>query len=135
MVDVDFFKALNDAKGHVAGDSYLVQVAHTLRDNLPRTNDLVARYGGEEFAVLLPSTPTAGALRFAENLHAAVAELRLEHPGSPTRMLTVSIGASTTVTAQDSSPSALVEVTDRALYRAKQLGRNRAECLMIGQEP
>ena len=134
MIDVDYFKAFNDSKGHLAGDSCLVQVAQALGNTLPRATDLVARYGGEEFAVLLPSTATAGAVRVAELLREAVANLRLEHPTTATRVVTVSIGASTSDMADNSSSTALVEAADQALYRAKQLGRNRTESHVIGEE-
>jgi diguanylate cyclase (GGDEF)-like protein len=134
MIDLDLFKELNDSLGHLSGDICLVQVAHAFRDALPRATDLVARYGGEEFAVVLPSTDNRGALTVAESLHAAVTRLAIKHPASPLGNLTVSIGVATAETSDHRSPVAIVHAADRALYRAKTLGRNRTERQAIGQE-
>jgi diguanylate cyclase (GGDEF)-like protein len=135
MIDVDHFKALNDSSGHLAGDSYLVQVAQALHGALPRSTDLAARYGGEEFAVLLSSTPTPGALKIAETLHNAVARLALEHPASPSGRLTISIGLATADNGTHPSSTALVDAADRALYSAKSLGRNQTAYETITQAP
>ena len=129
MIDVDLFKFLNDSKGHLVGDAYLVQVAQTLRDCLSRTNDFVARYGGEEFVILLPTTPDAGAVTVAGRLHTAIAQLGLEHPASPTGKLTVSIGCTTADSFMHPSSVSLIRAADRALYLAKTHGRDRTEFL------
>ena len=127
MVDVDWFKQLNDAIGHPLGDEYLVQIAQALKNALPRASDLVARYGGEEFAVLLPATPDPGAAAVAKKLHAAIAELRLHHPASPSGILSISIGYTNSGGSASASAAGLMRAADRALYRAKELGRDRTE--------
>jgi diguanylate cyclase (GGDEF)-like protein len=132
MIDVDLFKSLNDSKGHLVGDSYLVQVANALRGALSRTNDLVARYGGEEFVVLLPTTGDAGAMTIAGRLHNAISKLGLEHPSSPSGRLTISIGCTTAEAIAHHSPVALLDAADRAMYLAKSHGRNRTEFLPCG---
>lgn len=129
MIDVDLFKSLNDSKGHLIGDSYLVQVAHALRKALSRTNDFVARYGGEEFVVLLPATGDAGAVRIAGRLHTAISTLLLDHPLAPSGRLTISIGCTTAESLAHHSPNTLIDSADRAMYLAKKLGRNRTEFL------
>ena len=132
MIDVDLFKSLNDSMGHIVGDSYLVQVAHALRGALSRTNDFVARYGGEEFLVLLPTTGDAGAVRVAGRLHAAISDLSLDHPLSPSGKLTISIGCTTADAIAHHSPLSLIDSADRAMYMAKTHGRNRTEFLPLG---
>lgn len=118
LMDVDHFKAFNDAFGHPAGDEVLRGVAAVLR-RTARSTDVVARYGGEEFALVLPDTDHAGAVVMAERCRRAVAAARWEH-----RPITVSVGVATQ--ASDSSdPSALVKRADDALYRSKRAGRNR----------
>jgi diguanylate cyclase (GGDEF)-like protein len=77
MIDVDLFKDLNDAIGHVAGDEYLVRIANELYRKLPRATDFVARYGGKEFAAILPATDEAGAIVIAEKVRQGVADLKL----------------------------------------------------------
>ena len=113
LVDVDHFKASNDAHGHPAGDAVLRDVAKVLRQTV-RTVDLVARYGGEEFAVLLPGTDASGARAAAEKARRAVAAAT---PG-----VTISIGGTA---GSGLDPTALVAAADAALYRAKRAGRNR----------
>ncbi len=121
ILDVDHFKAVNDTKGHAAGDAVLVDLATILVSRL-RTEDLVARYGGEEFVVLLRNTPREGARMVAERLRAAVAAHGFEHGGSAFSV-TVSIGCATTVGGH--SGDDLLTQADDCLYSAKRSGRNR----------
>jgi diguanylate cyclase (GGDEF)-like protein len=129
MIDVDRFKELNDTIGHVAGDEYLIQIAATLGNKLPRGTDFVARYGGEEFAAILPATDGIGALVAGERVRKGVAELGMTHPTAPKGIVTVSIGASTYDGSLSCSPRDLTDSADRALYIAKRSGRNRSEFL------
>jgi diguanylate cyclase (GGDEF)-like protein len=134
MVDVDLFKELNDAKGHLVGDRYLVKLAQALQETMPRATDLVARYGGEEFVVLLPATGSFGAATVAKRLHETVSSLRLEHPRSVSGRTTVSIGFATSDGLTQISSMELIRAADRALYRAKGMGRNRTEyCALDGE--
>jgi diguanylate cyclase (GGDEF)-like protein len=119
VLDVDQFKSFNDAFGHPAGDEVLVRVAEVVR-SCCRGPDVAARLGGEEFAVLLPGTDRAGAVTFAERVRRAV-----ERGPWPLRPVTVSIGIATFDPGCREAGRQLVEAADRALYRAKQAGRNR----------
>lgn len=128
LLDVDHFKLFNDHYGHQAGDACLVQVGESLAGALTRSSDLVARYGGEEFVAVLPATPLEGALDVAEILRKAVDALGLPHAHSTAAdHVTVSLGVAARIPDSDAPPSGLVELADRALYRAKQGGRNRVE--------
>ncbi|RQS22845.1 GGDEF domain-containing protein [Burkholderia sp. Bp8992] len=125
MVDVDHFKAYNDAFGHVKGDACLIAIANALAGAVRRPADIVARYGGEEFAIVLPNTGARGARVVADEVRDAVLRLDLEMPDSPAGRVSVSVGCAT-VSADDlSTPDALIEAADAALYRAKDTGRNR----------
>ena len=125
MVDVDRFKAYNDAFGHVNGDACLIAVANALAGAVRRPADIVARYGGEEFAIVLPNTGARGARVVADEVRDAVLRLDLAMPDSPAGRVSVSVGCAT-VSADDlSTPDALIEAADAALYRAKDTGRNR----------
>jgi diguanylate cyclase (GGDEF)-like protein len=121
VIDVDHFKAYNDAAGHRSGDDVLRTVAAALRDTV-RTGDTVYRYGGEEFVVLLPEQTMDGAARAGERLRATVEALGLPHPAGGS--VTVSVGVAGLGT-QACSPDELFELADRALYEAKAAGRNR----------
>ncbi len=123
MIDIDGFKAYNDALGHPAGDSCLREVARIIDEGAKRAGDLVARYGGEEFAVLLPDTDSPGARALAERLRATVEGRAIRHPVTQ-RSLTVSIGVATMSGGEEGEPSALVRLADGALYQAKRDGRN-----------
>ena len=133
MLDIDFFKQINDSFGHQFGDNVLVTIGETLKATL-RASDLVARFGGEEFAVLLPGTPMAAAGEVAEKVRHAIETLPLEQAGdvasftsragsdaSPAR-LTVSIGLAD---AGENGLMAALRAADEALYEAKAAGRNR----------
>jgi diguanylate cyclase len=121
MVDIDYFKAINDRYGHLAGDDVIRAVAGILRDCL-RGDDLAGRYGGEEFGVLLPDTPPAGAEATAERVRARVEEAVLQ--GELGIRGTVSVGLAF-FSASDASHKQWIERADRALYAAKNAGRNR----------
>lgn len=124
MVDVDNFKAYNDANGHLGGDECLKRIATAVASEI-RANDLVARYGGEEFAVILPNQSLKGAAVVAERIRRRVEALQVPNGPAPLRLVTVSIGAATAIAGPDNSASDLVAIADAALYRAKHLGRNR----------
>jgi diguanylate cyclase (GGDEF)-like protein/PAS domain S-box-containing protein len=120
MVDVDFFKKINDQHGHAAGDVVLERVANVLK-SLLRGSDLICRYGGEEFCVLLPHTDARGALEVAERFRHAIAA----EPCGPVRV-TASLGVSTTTAGIGAtSPQELLNHADEALYASKRSGRNR----------
>lgn len=122
MVDIDFFKRLNDAYGHRAGDDILKKIASRLTENA-RSIDFVARYGGEEFVIILPETPAEGAALSAERLRGAIEypPIKVAEEDAP---LTVSIGVAT-FPKDASYREDLIEKADRALYAAKDAGRNR----------
>ncbi|MGD9694467.1 MAG: diguanylate cyclase [Thermoleophilia bacterium] len=117
LLDIDKFKSYNDTFGHRAGDDALSAVAGTITASC-RAADIACRYGGEEMAVLLPDTRLADAAEVAERLRRAVEAIPMEH-----RPVTVSIGVAATV--GDCSAELLIEAADRALYAAKEGGRNR----------
>jgi len=123
MIDADHFKAFNDRHGHQAGDQALRELARVITANVRRPADLVARYGGEEFSVVLAETDSAGAQQIAEHVRAAVEQLpRMEGDDRP---MTVSIGISTWTVTSEISLEQLLFAADRALYQAKEGGRNR----------
>ncbi|WP_434988249.1 diguanylate cyclase domain-containing protein [Xanthomonas melonis] len=127
MIDVDHFKLYNDTYGHVNGDACLRLIAQAIASCTRRSDDIAARYGGEEFAMILPHTDAAGALRLADSVRGAIADLGLMHLPSPTSAhVTVSIGSATFEPGQTpAAPETIVHDADVALYRAKQAGRNR----------
>jgi diguanylate cyclase (GGDEF)-like protein len=127
MIDIDYFKRLNDRYGHQAGDNCLVGVARALRGCLPRSGDLLARYGGEEFAVILPNTNTEGTSVVAEKMQEAVRGLAVENESSIGLYVTLSIGVATHRFPTNFTLLQLLEETDKALYGAKENGRNRVE--------
>jgi diguanylate cyclase (GGDEF)-like protein len=124
MVDIDGFKAFNDALGHHAGDQCLKTVAGIISTCVQRAGDTVARYGGEEFSILLTDTEPLGASIVAERIRAAVEERDIAHPAMPQKRLTVSVGVATMHASETVEPSTLVRAADAALYKAKQDGRN-----------
>jgi diguanylate cyclase (GGDEF)-like protein len=127
LVDVDNFKAYNDAFGHLAGDECLRRIAQTLGNALTHQGDFVARYGGEEFVIVLPACDSFTGLATAERLRRSVADMRMAGPISGTGAVTVSIGHASSGSRTDVPPAALLARADAALYRAKTSGRNRVE--------
>lgn len=131
MLDIDFFKRYNDTYGHVAGDHCLAEVARAIKGCCHRKADLAVRYGGEEFAVLLPDTDIRGAMVIAEQIRRSVIDKNISHTGSPTGILTVSLGCYSFVPTGRDSLEVFVERADAALYQAKHSGRNRAAALSM----
>lgn len=126
MLDLDLFKPYNDTYGHLQGDDVLKMVAKTLKNTLQRPGDLIARWGGEEFVVLLPETDEAGAAVVAEKLRKAIEDLKIPHKASPLgQIVTISAGAATSVLRDKQSYSLLLQWADEAVYKAKELGRNK----------
>ncbi|MBF0309908.1 MAG: diguanylate cyclase [Magnetococcales bacterium] len=127
LMDVDRFKAFNDTYGHPEGDECLRKLGEVLAACARRPGDLAARYGGEEFAVILPATTLEGAADVAGQIHAGLAKWAIPHTASATGVVTVSIGMVLLPPERESTPEELIQQADKALYDAKQGGRNRTE--------
>ena len=123
MIDLDHFKAINDAYGHEAGDRVLAEVGRLLQQGV-RTEDVAARYGGEEFTVLLPETGLDEAVWVAEKLRQACRRLQIRYRGGLIENLRLSVGAAAFPACGD-DPEELLRAADHALYRAKREGRDR----------
>jgi diguanylate cyclase (GGDEF)-like protein len=128
MVDVDDFKHLNDAHGHLIGDRVLRGIANVVKSQM-RGVDTAARYGGEELALILPRTEMVSAYNVGERIRAAIAELRVTTESDPTGSLrvTASFGIASYPESKARDGEDLVRRADRALYRAKKTGKNRVE--------
>ncbi|MDQ6717549.1 MAG: sensor domain-containing diguanylate cyclase [Gemmatimonadota bacterium] len=124
MIDVDHFKLVNDTHGHIAGDLVLEEIGLVLQRAV-RSVDTVARYGGEEFVVVLPETGEQGAMAFAERLRAKMEWNSFSIGKGQSLKLTISIGLTTFEGARAESAEELLDSADKALYRAKQGGRNK----------
>ena len=131
MVDIDHFKRVNDTYGHRAGDQCLQTLAEILRKTARRPSDLAARYGGEEFGILLPDVSLTDATVMADMLCMHVREQLFEAGIGRALELTVSVGVAALVPSRNTRADLLVESADRALYAAKEAGRN---CVMSERE-
>lgn len=137
MLDVDRFKPYNDRNGHQAGDRVLKAVATVLDNHARRSGDIAARYGGEEFALLLPHTDIHDAYQIAESIRRSVAAHRMPHPDSAFGVVTVSLGVTVLDPAEggrfSADPESLYRAADRALYDAKETGRNRVRTAYVDE--
>ncbi len=126
MIDLDYFKRVNDSWGHLAGDTILQRVAQCLQAQL-RTTDRIGRYGGEEFLFFLPETDLVAGLHVAEKLRQAVSQLDFQLPEAPELRVTISIGIAELGTQEfgEHSLNELINAADQALLQAKREGRNR----------
>ncbi len=129
LLDADLFKSYNDIYGHVGGDECLRCIARSITDAIESTAGFASRFGGEEFAVISPGTSLESALELAEKIRASVAAMRLPHRGCELGVQTISAGAACRVPNAGEPVMELVALADRALYRAKDLGRNRVIAL------
>lgn len=130
LCDIDYFKGYNDTVGHQGGDDVLRAVALLLAGFARRAGEMAARYGGDEFALILPSMDDHALSYIGERLRAAVETAELPHPQSAvSTYLTISIGGASVLPSADSAPEDLIATADRALYQAKERGRNRVALL------
>ena len=134
MIDVDQFKKYNDRFGHQTGDEALKKVAATITRCLRRPSDFGARYGGEEFAVILPMTEEGGALTVLENIRASIHGQAIAHPEGIDARITVSIGLAVFNPGRFPHPADFIAAADKALYGAKNSGRNRVEIFHPGAQ-
>ena len=125
MIDLDFFKRVNDTYGHAVGDDVLKRASALFHDSA-RSTDLVARYGGEEFAVMMPETELADAVTFAEKIRSLISATPLETQAGPLNV-TVSIGVASVPHSRINTAKELIVAADKALYRAKKSGRNQVQ--------
>jgi len=124
MLDIDYFKHVNDAHGHRVGDRVLAELADFMRRSVRQT-DLVGRYGGEEFLILLPRTDATGAVKMARRVCRALRAAPLHDAGGGALKVTASLGAAEYCEGDDED--SLISRADAALYRAKEAGRDRVE--------
>ncbi len=126
--DIDHFKRYNDTYGHQAGDDCLMAVANLLAKMISRPADLIARYGGEEFVAVLPETSYEGAMELAEKILDKIRALKIEHKTSGiTPYLTVSVGIASSIPKEGINAEGLLDLADKALYLAKNSGRNQIQ--------
>ncbi|MCL2175914.1 MAG: diguanylate cyclase [Treponema sp.] len=125
MLDLDKFKDLNDTYGHQSGDIVIKYLADVFQRSLKRPSDFTARWGGEEFIVLLPNTPLEGAMDVAENIRVNVENSSIKIVDGTNLKITVSIGVTSITPAQNSSTEMFIAKADRAMYMAKEAGRNK----------
>jgi diguanylate cyclase len=124
--DIDHFKRVNDTYGHVFGDQVIKGVAQIIQ-RVVKGNDVAARLGGEEFAVLLPNTPLHGGITVAEQIRAGVANTRIKKSGTNIFVDKITLSVGVAVGGESDTLESLIERADKAMYHAKQTGRNRVE--------
>lgn len=125
MLDIDHFKLYNDTYGHIQGDAVIKAVAEVIRQSVHRPSDFTARFGGEEFAIILPYTAIEDCQKIAETICQSVMDLKIEHSASTTSdFVTVSIGITSHIPDSENISSILLHEADKALYSAKESGRN-----------
>ncbi|MFM2314113.1 MAG: hypothetical protein RLZZ04_3389 [Cyanobacteriota bacterium] len=135
LCDIDYFKLYNDTYGHPIGDYCLLQVALAIECAIESRSGLVARYGGEEFGVILPGMDGEKALQVAQEITIKVRQLHITHQKSPVdEYVTISLGVYSTVPNPKFSPELLINLADKALYQAKDRGRNQANLLTLTHE-
>jgi diguanylate cyclase (GGDEF)-like protein len=132
VIDVDHFKSFNDRYGHPAGDDCLRLIAEVTQRTLRRPPDFAARFGGEEFVALLPGTDEVGAREVAQRVRLAVLDACMAHEGNPIGYVTISIGAASMAPRPGDVAQKLIDLADRALYSAKQYGRNQVRAVSDG---
>ena len=135
MIDVDYFKKYNDTYGHQKGDDCLIIIANALKEGAIRQDDFVARYGGEEFSIVLPYTDEDGARVVAHKLVKAIRAKEIPHESSEiANHVTISIGVAAMRVKHTDKPEDFIERADKALYRAKQSGRDKFSIFRVENE-
>ncbi|WP_157447325.1 GGDEF domain-containing protein [Catenovulum agarivorans] len=124
MLDIDHFKSINDKHGHLVGDQVIQHIASLCKKLLPRSTDALCRYGGEEFAIILPNTPLPGVLQVANHLREQI-ELSVCAAEGQDIQVTASLGVHSQQILHETQSTDLIALADKALYQAKQSGRNQ----------
>jgi two-component system chemotaxis family response regulator WspR len=124
MIDIDHFKIFNDTYGHLSGDQILIRTAEVIKEAIKRPGDLAARYGGEEFMVMLMNTAAKGAAIVAEEIRTRIEGVGIEI-GETKSFITVSLGVASVIPNSGMDSNGLIDAADRALYKAKEEGRNK----------
>lgn len=128
LIDIDFFKQFNDFYGHMQGDDCLIKVAQVLSEAATRSRDFFARFGGEEFVMVLPETDAEAAQKIAQRCQQFIFKQQIPHAESAvSQILTISVGSGTIIPSHKDELRDFVDRIDRALYQAKQAGRNRIQ--------
>jgi diguanylate cyclase (GGDEF)-like protein len=130
LIDIDYFKKVNDSYGHLTGDKCIVEVASMINVLLRRSTDVACRYGGEEFCLVLPETDKKGALALAEEICQSVRKQHIFNHENVIH-LTVSCGVTTYQQEQGMTPEIMFDRADKALYKAKQAGRDQVQVIPI----
>ena len=126
IIDVDYFKAYNDNKGHIQGDKILKKISKTIQKHLRNSTDLISRYGGDEFLVLLNHTTLKQAMSVAEHLRSSVDALKISYQNKNAQeTISITLGVTTILPDKNYSVNKLIAVADAALYKAKKAGRNQ----------
>ena len=123
MIDIDYFKKVNDTYGHLAGDFILKEVANIIKNTI-RSSDICGRFGGEEFLILLPNTKLSGAMKLAERIRENIQNHKFVFND---KKITITVSIGITSASKNDSVFSLIERADEALYEAKNKGRNRVE--------
>jgi hemerythrin len=127
IVDIDFFKKINDHYGHTQGDRILIQVSDTLKKNCQRSSDYAFRLGGEEFCIITSNLSLQDTIKFAEIIRIAVENLKIPlEPGTAAQFLTTSIGSCVRIPGETDSIDSYMSIADKNLYQAKGNGRNQS---------
>lgn len=129
MVDIDFFKHINDTYGHVTGDAVLKKIAKTMQSSI-RLYDNIGRYGGEEFIIVLPNCDKADAIQQAERIRRIISETSILS-SSQEIFITISLGVATYTGDPSLSMLKLIDQADQALYQAKKCGRNQVQSFAL----
>lgn len=124
-MDIDHFKIVNDTYGHETGDRVLKAVASAIQSQLNRPLDLCCRWGGEEFVAVLPRTDEHGALKIANDIMSAIQALKVTEGDTMIDQITISIGIASVTVNADNVRDDLIDMADKAMFKAKLEGRNR----------
>lgn len=125
MCDIDYFKKINDTFGHVIGDEVLIGIAHTMKESLKRSSDLIARYGGEEFIIILYDTNLDEAKKLCEDIQQNISKVDfIKNKDLISKPVTLSFGVSSIIPDIEDEPEDLIKLADSNLYEAKKRGRN-----------
>lgn len=132
IIDIDFFKTINDQYGHMVGDQCLRHLSRLIKQEFLRAQDTVARIGGEEFAVILPGMKAEDAMALAETLRASVYDQPFDYEGTR-NVVSISVGCTASSLPHEHSPASLMKHADQALYLSKSKGRNQVSFIETSQ--